>query len=149
MTHLVFNCIAGILDNIVWTDEATFKLTGHVNRHNCIYWSDKNPHRIIEKQLNQPGVTVWGGISSSGVFGPVFFDGTVTGANYLEVLQNQVVPQLQNNDFQNLYFQQDGAPPHFATVVREYLDETFPERWIGRRGALEWPPRSRAVARGA
>ena len=37
---------------------------------------------------------------------------------------------------------QNGAPPHFATVVREYLDETFPERWIGRRGALEWPPRS-------
>jgi len=32
------------LDNIVFSfDEATFELTGNVNRHNCIYWSDINP----------------------------------------------------------------------------------------------------------
>ncbi|CAH2010232.1 unnamed protein product [Acanthoscelides obtectus] len=40
-----------------------------------------------------------------------------------------------------LMFQQDGAPPH-ALRVRQYLDQTFPDRWIGRRGAIEWPPRS-------
>lgn len=26
--------------------------------------------------------------------------------------------------------------------MRNFLNETFPERWIGRRGAIEWPPRS-------
>ncbi|RZC39627.1 hypothetical protein BDFB_015140, partial [Asbolus verrucosus] len=26
--------------------------------------------------------------------------------------------------------------------VRQYLDETFPGRWIGRRDAIEWPARS-------
>lgn len=39
-------------------------------------------------------------------------------------------------------FQQDGAPPHYALRVRQYLDQTFPDRWIGRRGAIESPPRS-------
>ena len=33
----------------------------------------ENMHLILEQQLNQPGVNVWGGISSSGVYGPFFF----------------------------------------------------------------------------
>ena len=37
---------------------------------------------------------------------------------------------------------QDGAPPHFALTVREWLDNHFPGRWLGRRGPLEWPARS-------
>jgi len=41
-----------------------------------------------------------------------------------------------------LVFQQDGAPPHYAATVRQYLDETFLGQWIERRGAIEWPPRS-------
>ena len=40
------------------------------------------------------------------------------------------------------WFQKDGAPPHFALGVRERLNEHFRRRWIGRRGAKEWPPRS-------
>ena len=26
--------------------------------------------------------------------------------------------------------------------MREWLDNTFPGMWIGRRGPVEWPPRS-------
>jgi len=37
---------------------------------------------------------------------------------------------------------QDGAPTHFGGHVRAHLDEVFPNRRIGRRGAIEWPPRS-------
>ena len=132
-----------ILDNIVWSDEASFKLSGHINRHNCIYWYGENMHLTLEQQLNQPGVNAWGGISSSGVLGPIFFDGTVTGEKYLEILKNQVVPQLQQQpNSHDLYFQQDGAPPHYSRAVREYLDEVFPEKWIGRRGPIDWPARS-------
>ena len=28
------------------------------------------------------------------------------------------------------------------STVREFLDEEFSERWIGRGGLLEWSPRS-------
>ena len=65
-----------LLAKIIWSDEACFKLPGHVNRHNCVYWADENPHWTILSQLNQPGVTVWGALSREGVLGPVFFDGT-------------------------------------------------------------------------
>ena len=68
---------------------------------------------------------------------------------YLELLQNAIYPALVEiieNDDQymenHLIFQQDGAPPHFELIVRQYLDQTFPGQWIGRRGSIEWPPRS-------
>ena len=53
------------LNQILWTDEAAFKLSGHVNRHNCVYWSDKNPLFTIATKLNQAGIIVGAGISSA------------------------------------------------------------------------------------
>ena len=41
-----------------------------------------------------------------------------------------------------IIFQQDGAPSHWGLHVREFLNETFPNRWIGRDGPIPWPPRS-------
>ncbi|CAF1349618.1 unnamed protein product, partial [Rotaria sp. Silwood1] len=67
-----------LLDRILWTDEAIFKVNGRVNRHNCVYWSDTNPHLVIEQELNVPQVVVWGGIWSNGVVGPYFFEGNST-----------------------------------------------------------------------
>ena len=52
-----------------------------------------------------------------------------------------VVPQHRTKDnFHELYFQQDGAPPHNVRTVRGYLYQEFPQRWFGRRGSIEWPP---------
>ena len=42
----------------------------------------------------------------------------------------------------SIIFQQDGAPPHFARDVRQYLDSQFPQRWIGRGGPIRWALRS-------
>ena len=36
-----------IFNKIIWSDKAQFRLNGRVNRHNCVYWSDTNPHEII------------------------------------------------------------------------------------------------------
>jgi len=43
---------------------------------------------------------------------------------------------------EEIYFQQDGAPPHYHRDVRAYLDATYPNTWIGRRGSVEFPARS-------
>ena len=37
---------------------------------------------------------------------------------------------------------QDGAPPHFAIVVREWLNTQFPGKCMGRCGSHKWPARS-------
>ena len=67
----------------------------------------------------------------------------MNGVNYLEILREVVVPQLQTkSNFDEFFFQKDGALPHYALRVRDYLNEVFPQRWFGRRGSIKWPPRS-------
>lgn len=76
---------------------------------------------------------------------PFFFRGRLTGATYLEMLRNEVEEMLDDvplNILRQCYWQQDGAPPHFEIHVRQYLNEKFGERWIGRGGPVAWPPRS-------
>ena len=98
------------LNQIVWIDEAAFKLLRHINCHNCVYWSDKNPHFMIATELNQPRIIVW-----AGIVGPAFFEGTVSEEKYPEKLKTAIVPELKERpDFNSLYFQQDGAP-NFTT----------------------------------
>lgn len=138
-----FEADESFIDRIIWTDEAMFKLNGHINRHNCVYWDSDNPLVTIEREVNSPGLMVWAGISSKGIFGPLFFDETCTAASYLALLKDSFWPafgdQMEEDD---MWLMQDGAPAHWARTVREWLDETFPGRWIGRGGAVAWPPRS-------
>ena len=58
----------------------------------------------------------------------------------------EVITELDNTPVleavrNNLIWQQDGAPPHYGLIVRSFLDEKS-EEWIGRRGKIDWPPRS-------
>ncbi|CAK1592284.1 unnamed protein product [Parnassius mnemosyne] len=133
----------GFMGSIIWSDEAQFKLNGTVNRHNCVYWGEENPHITIEKAVNLPGINVWCGLSSRGLIGPFRFEGTVTGINYLTMLADSIFPAIRalygNDDF---YFQQDGAPPHYHRDVGAYLDQNLSGQWIGRRGPIEFPARS-------
>jgi hypothetical protein len=45
-----------------------------------------------------------------------------------------------------MWLQQDGAPVHYHRVVRQFLNEACPNRWIGRRGAINWPAGSADLA---
>jgi len=132
-----------LLDRTIWTDEASFNLSGTVNRHNAVCWSQENPHESIQKMMKSKSITVLGGICSSGVYGPYFFEGTVTGGSFLKIMEKEMLSGLERTlDAQRLWFQLDGAPGHWATKVRSWLDGKFPERWIGRGGPVAWPPRS-------
>ena len=76
------------------------------------------------------------------IIGPFFFsESTVDSAVYLDMLQEFAVPQLEHLQ-PDVIFQQDGAPPHWSLNVRQFLDEKFPGRWVGRDGPIPWPPRS-------
>ena len=64
-------------DSIFKSDEATFKLNGTINRHDCVYWANENPYIVEEKTFELPGVAVWY-LSCRGLIGPYFFEETVT-----------------------------------------------------------------------
>lgn len=120
--------------NVWFSDECHFLLSGHVNKQNMRYWSTNQPHEFAELPLHSEKVTVWCAISGHGIIGPFFFSDTVNGERYLTLLRRKFVPALRrNNSIEDQYFMQDGAPPHTANDVLDYLEDVFGERVISRR----------------
>ena len=135
------------ISHLIMSDEAHFHISGYVNKQNCRFWCDENPRIIHEQSLHPQKVTVWCGITSARIIGPYFFedDGvttTVTGNNYRQMLQRYLLPQLEDLEMHNMWFQQDGATPHTARETMTILREAFPGKVISRSGDVSWPPRS-------
>lgn len=125
---------------VIFSDEASFYLNGLVRKHNLFYYAEENEHRVLSVPLKSPGLTVWAAVSYDlGVTFSISRE-TMNKERYVSVL-NQKLLSFIGNDNQHWY-QHDGAPPHFSILARQWLDQHFPQRWIGRRGPKEWPPRS-------
>ncbi|GFU58323.1 uncharacterized protein TNCV_4389921 [Trichonephila clavipes] len=58
------------------------------------------------------------------------------------MITNFFIPELNNHDVQELWFQQDGATCHTARAIIDLLKDTFGDRLISRFGPVNWPPRS-------
>ena len=125
----------------VFSDEATFHVSGKVNKHNIQIWGSENPCEVVEKERDSPKINAWCGLMHNQIIGPFIFAESIITANiYLDMLKYYVVSQLE--EFQPwVVFQQDGAPPHWGLIVRDFLNETLTNRWIGRNGPTLWPPR--------
>lgn len=132
------------LSFLAFSDESHFSLDGSVNRHNCRYWAPERPKWIREHGLHPLKTTVWAAMWSGGVIGPYFFDETVTGDRYLAMLDSFLWPKVTELHLSTrLMFMQDGAPPHWKKEVRQWLEQHFPQRWMGRASPnMPWPPRS-------
>ena len=82
------------------------------------------------------------GLSSTRIYGLFFIEGNITGEVYLDMLKSCFSPSLSRTCKRNAIFQQDGAPAHYALIVRNFLNEMFPQRWLGRCGPYLWAARS-------
>ena len=73
-----------------------------------------------------------------------FFEDNVDGPAYLQMLRDFFWPIIQAKGLgEDIIFMQDVAPPHWNKEVRSWLDETWPERWMGHSSTnLPWLPRS-------
>ena len=90
-------------------------------------------------------MNVWCGVLGNRLIGPFVFDNNLTGNTYEAFLRNELPGLLEDIPLiirSQMYFQHDGAPPHYTRHVREYINESFPNRWLGRGGPVAWPPRS-------
>lgn len=134
------------LRRVLFTDESSFTREGVVNVKNKHVWAQENPHEILQNNYQVKfSVNVWAGIVNDTLIGPYLLPNRLNGQNYLIFLQD-VLPELLEviplNIRQNMWFQHDGAPAHFAGEVRDHLHEVFGNQWIGRGGPVPWPPRS-------
>ncbi|GFW60691.1 DUF4817 domain-containing protein [Trichonephila clavipes] len=58
------------------------------------------------------------------------------------MITNFFIPELNNHDVQELWFQQDGATCYTARATIDLLKDTLGDRLISRFGPVNWPPRS-------
>lgn len=131
---------------ILWSDESTFSNRGMFNMKNSHYWSRENP--MLFRPCNPQrrfSVNVWCGLIGSRIVGPIFYQGALTGERYVEMLTATLVDFLDDlnlMDRQQIYFQQDGAPPHNVRQVDILLQEFFNDRYLSTNGPIRMPPRS-------
>jgi len=142
---------ASFLERIWFSDEAHFFLNGHVNKKNCIFWGSSKPDEVFETNVHDLKVTAWMAISSQGTIGPFFFMDedkntvTVTSKRYLEVLSSfwkALGRKIGTEARKTQWFQQDGAAPHTAQAVMEWIAAHFDEKVISRRTTYPWPSHS-------
>ncbi|GFX76257.1 uncharacterized protein TNCV_4036581 [Trichonephila clavipes] len=124
---------------ILFSDEAHFWLNGYVNKQNCRIWSEANPQVYVETPVHPGKLNVWCALWAINVII------TVNGDQYRAMIINYFIPELNNHDVQELWFQQDGATCptcHTARATIDLLKDTFGDRLMSRFGPVNWPPRS-------
>ncbi|GFW48791.1 transposable element Tc3 transposase [Trichonephila clavipes] len=152
--HRIFQQCAQLPECHVWgtmdwaCDEAHFWLNGYVNKQNCRIWSEANLQVYVKTPLHPEKLTVWCALWAGGIIGPYFFKNdeghniTVNGDRYRAMITNFFIPELNNHDVQEMWFQQDDATCHTARATIDLLKDTFGDRLISRFGPVNWPPRS-------
>ncbi|GFW31327.1 putative transposable element [Trichonephila clavipes] len=127
---------------ILFSDEAHFWLNGYVNKQNCRIWSEANPQVYVETPLHPEKLfgALYGLVES--FKNDEGHNVTVNGDRYRAMITNFFIPELNNHDVQELWFQQDGATCHIARAAIDLLKDTFGDRLISRFGPVNWPPRS-------
>ncbi|GFX60619.1 DUF4817 domain-containing protein [Trichonephila clavipes] len=58
------------------------------------------------------------------------------------MITNFFIPELNNHDVQEMWFQEYGATCHTARATIDLLKDTLGDHLISRFGPVNWPPRS-------
>ena len=86
----MFDRIAGnetFLENVIFSDESMFHISGKVNTRNCRIWGSENPHETLQHICDSPQINVFFALSKQKVYSPFFFqEATINGIVYLDML---------------------------------------------------------------
>ena len=66
------------LDDLWFSDEAHFLLSGCVNSKNNVYWGNAKPDFCMQRPLHSVKCTAWVALSKHGIIGPFWFEDTDT-----------------------------------------------------------------------
>ena len=88
-------------NKIVFSDETHFWLNGYVNKQNDRFWGTENSNNSISKSLRPEKVTLWATLSVKGIY-LYFFDSTVTGNSYKELLETNFFPFVKKRGWVRL-----------------------------------------------
>ena len=123
---------------VFFSDESKFNLFGNNGKNNvkrCI--GERLSAKCTKKTVKFGGgsVMVFGMFSSQGTTPLVRLQTRVNAQIYKNIVQDHVVPIIQNSGFDRATFKHDNAPCHKGKVVMSYLSEQDFE-------IMDWTPQS-------
>lgn len=138
------------LNHVWFSDEAHFHLNGAVNAQNSRVWTSELPDMVLESPLHSPKVTAWCAMTANGLIGPFFFEAsngttvTVNKTRYVSMLERfwHALEDDPEIDTENMWFQQDGAPPHTSRIALIWLQDHLGGRVLSRKTENPWPAHS-------
>ena len=68
------DAVPDFLDNVWFSNEAQFLLSGHVNSKNNVFWGTTLPEHCLQKPLHSVKCTTWVALSKHGIIGPFWFE---------------------------------------------------------------------------
>ena len=141
-----------VFDNLWFSDEAHFWLSGKVNSRNAVHWATQRPDEVRTRPVHSRKVTVWVAMRrGGGTIGPFFFEDergeavTITKDRYVTETLEPFWDELGRRRGicrSEEWLQQDGAAPHTAKSSLEWLSEHFPDRLITLKDEVQWAPHS-------
>ncbi|GFW06338.1 SH3 domain-binding protein 5-like [Trichonephila clavipes] len=142
--HLHQELRKSIVKSSLSTRRSLLQLNNLANQHQLQLF-EANPQVYVETLLHPEKLTVWCALWAGGIIGPYFKNDeghnvTVNGNRYRAMITNFFIPELNNHDVQELWFQQDGATCHTARATIDLLKDTFGDRLISRFGPVNRPP---------
>lgn len=79
-------------------------------------------------------INYWTGILNGKIISPFELPGNLAGQNYLEYLQNNLQNSLKKVPEklrESHWLQNDGFYVHCDVSVRKFLNNAYPNRWVG------------------
>ena len=123
---------------VFFSDKNKFNLFGNDGKNNVKRRiGEKLSAKCTKKTVKFGGrsVMVFGMFSSQGTTPLVRLQTRINAQIYKNIVQDHVVPIIENSGFDRATFMQDNAPCHKAKVVMSYLSEQDFE-------IMDWPPQS-------
>ena len=124
-------------DTVIWSDETTVRQRPQGKELFVrVHSTEMNNFAEVNPQIHSGGFSVmfWGCFSKLGLGPLVALEGTMNSQNYIELLRDFVLPEL-NAAGRQMVFRQDNAPCHKARIVMDYFAQNNIE-------TLNWPPQS-------
>lgn len=107
-----------IRNNIVWSDETKIELFGLNAKH--YVW--RKPGTILTVKYDGGSIMLWVCFSAAGTGRLVRIEGKMNGANYREILDENLLQSAQDLRLMRRFtFQQDNDAKHTAKTTQEWL----------------------------